>query len=264
MARRKLEKFADLHSYSNVYEYGYAELSSPEVAGELAGGWSERAFDQERPLVLELGCGRGEYTVALARYDSSHNYIGVDRKGARMWHGATEALELGLTNAVFLRTDINLLPLAFAPSEVSELWITFPDPQMKRTRARLLSSHFFASYNRYVKPGGLVHLKTDSTFLYDYTLSLLEVNGIDPIVVLPNLYEEEDRLVQYGIPRILTHYEKQWLGRGKTIKYIRFALPVQELWLEPESEPVHDDYTSWSQVPGGLLHQVEQAFAQSE
>ena len=108
MARRKLEKFADLHSYPNVYEYGYAELSSPEVAGEIAGGWSERAFDADRPLVLELGCGRGEYTVALAQQDATHNYIGVDRKGARMWHGATEALDKGLTNAAFLRTDINL------------------------------------------------------------------------------------------------------------------------------------------------------------
>lgn len=264
MARRKLEKFADLHSYSNVYEYGYAELSSPEVAEQIAGGWSERAFDADRPLILELGCGRGEYTVALAQQDVTHNYIGVDRKGARMWHGATEALERGISNAAFLRTDINLLPLAFAPGEVSELWITFPDPQMKRTRARLLSSAFFASYNRYLKPDGLVHLKTDSTFLYEYTLSLLEVNGIEPIVALPDLYQEEQVLTQYGIPRILTHYEKQWLGRGKVIKYIRLALPVREQWLEPACEPEHDDYTSWSQVPGGLLHQVEQAFAQEE
>ena len=264
MARRKLEKFADLHSYPNVYEYGYAELPSPELAGSLAGGWSERAFDAERPLILELGCGRGEYTVALAQHDSQSNYLGIDRKGARMWHGATEALAQGLPNAAFLRTDINLLPLAFAPSEVSELWITFPDPQMKRTRARLLSSYFFASYNRYLKPDGVIHLKSDSTFLYEYTLSLLKANDIQPLVALPDLYQEEEVLTQYGIPRILTHYEKQWLGRGKVIKYIRFALPIREHWLEPECEPEHDNYTSWSQVPGGLLHEVEQAYAQKE
>ena len=135
---------------------------------------------------------------------------------------------------------------------------------MKRTRARLLSSTFLASYNRYLKPDGVVHLKTDSTFLYEYTLSLLEVNGVEPIVALADLYQEEALLTQYGIPRVLTHYEKQWLGRGKVIKYIRFALPMREQWLEPESEPEHDDYTSWSQVPGGLLHQVERAFAQEE
>ena len=135
---------------------------------------------------------------------------------------------------------------------------------MKRTRSRLLSSAFFASYNRYLKPDGVVHLKTDSTFLYEYTLSLLEVNDIQPLVALPDLYQEEQVLTQYGIPRVLTHYEKQWLGRGKVIKYIRFTLPKRTQWLEPECEPEHDDYTSWSQVPGGLLHQVEQAFAQEE
>ncbi len=260
MARRKLEKFADLHGYPNVHEYGYADLSSPIIAKELAGRWGKRAFDTDRPLILELGCGRGEYTVALAREDKTCNYLGVDRKGARMWYGATEALHLGVTNAAFLRTDIKLLPLAFASGEVSELWITFPDPQMRRTRARLLSSYFFTTYNRFLRSGGLVHLKTDSQFLYVYTLSLLEVNGLEPVVALSNLYQEEMCLVELGIPRILTHYEKQWLGRGKTIKYIRFALPERDQWLEPESEPTPDDYTSWTQVPRGLLYRVEQEY----
>lgn len=260
MARRKLQKFEDLHSYANVYEYGYAELSTPEMQSALPGSWAERAFDAPRPLVLELGCGRGEYTVALAQALPECNYLGIDRKGARIWSGATEGLSLGLSNAAFLRTDINLLPMIFAPGEVSQIWITFPDPQMKRTRARLLSSYFFETYARFLTPDGLVHLKTDSGFLYEYTLSLLAANGIEPIAALADLYREEEILEQIGVPRILTHYEKQWIGRGKTIKYIRFALPQGVSWIEPECEPEHDDYTSWSQVPGGLLHQVEQEY----
>jgi tRNA (guanine-N7-)-methyltransferase len=192
--------------------------------------------------VLELGCGKGEYTVGLARRYPGKNFIGIDIKGARMWKGAREALEEKLTNAAFLRTHIELIRHFFADSEVSEIWITFPDPQMKKTNKRLTSTRFMKEYSRILKENGLIHLKSDSPFLYSYTREMIRVNNLELLHETDDLYHsgmEEDLL------EIRTFYEQQWLSRGLSIKYLRFICPKQQEWVEPEIEIEKDSYRSF-------------------
>ena len=207
----------------------------------LKGKWAREFFKNENPLILELGCGKGEYTVQLAARNPHINYIGVDIKGARLWKGAKLALEKGLKNVAFIRTNIELIPQFFAPDEVDEIWLTFPDPQMRKTRKRLTSTGFIGRYRKFLKPNGLIHLKTDSKFQYDYTYALVMLNQFEGVANTDNLYEWEhlnDTL------RIRTFYEKQWLERGITIKYIAFRLHNNEL-KEPMIEIEKDEYRSF-------------------
>lgn len=257
MAKKKLKRFADNRQNPLVHEFPYSLLA--EQGCPVRGKWASDVFFNENPIVLELGCGKGEYTVALAQQDAECNFIGVDRKGARLWTGATQALRGQMPNVAFVRTDIHLIRKIFAPGEVDELWITFPDPQMKKTRARLLSSVFFSLYTSFLKPGGIIHLKTDSNFLYTYTQWLLRANGIEPLADTNDLYAI-DNAQRIGVPHVLTFYERQWLLRGKSIKYLRFALPHLERFVEPESEPEHDDYTAMTRVDSQLLDSVDAFF----
>ena len=243
MPKRKLQKFAQNRENPLVHEYPYSELSAVGCAHR--GAWAEQVFGNRNPITIELGCGKGEYTVALARQYPERNFIGIDKKGARLWSGARDALHEGLTNACFIRADIHWLQSIFAHGEIDEVWITFPDPQMKKPRARLLSSVFFAKYTAFLKPLGQIRLKTDSTFLFDYTRLLLEANAIVPLLCLPNLYAS---VAAKALPRVQTYYEQQWLLRGKTIKYISFLLPHRDAFVEPLSEPEHDDYTAWTRM----------------
>ena len=167
MGKGKLAKFADMASYPHVFEYPHSVVE--QVPFEMRGKWREQFFKNDNPIVLELGCGRGEYTVGLGRMYPDKNFIGVDIKGARMWTGATDSLREGMTNVAFLRTNIEIIDRFFAEDEVDEVWITFPDPQMKKVTKRLTSTAFLHRYASFLKTDGIIHLKTDSNFLYAYT-----------------------------------------------------------------------------------------------
>lgn len=243
MPKQKLRKFGELKQMSFVLEYPYPKLV--ESGFPYKGSWAQQFFGGKKNITLELGCGGGEYTVALAERDSHTAYIGVDRKGARIWSGAKDVIQKGLTNVAFLRTDINLITSFFGTEEVDNLWITFPDPMMKKTRRRLLSSFYLEKYAQFLTPGGKIHLKTDSPFLYQYTLDLLRANAIDPICATEDLYGSTEELQKMAIPEVKTRYEKQWLARHMAIKFVVFSLPSgRRSFQEPENEPPIDNYRS--------------------
>ena len=240
MGKGKLAKFADMEALPNVFQFPMAHAMGD---CPMRGRWHE-AFGNDNPIVLELGCGRGEYTVGLARRTPEKNFIGVDIKGSRMGTGATEAHREGIANAAFLRTHIEFIDRFFAPDEVAEIWLTFSDPQMKKATKRLTSTHFLERYRRFVTDGGLIHVKTDSQFLYTYTRLLIEKNALPTEVMTDNLYATPSDGVESAIQ---TYYESMWRARGIDIKYIRFRLPHAPTPLqEPEEEIPLDEYRSYS------------------
>lgn len=241
MGKNKLRKFSEMERLDFVFQYPWAELQKNGF--NLRGHWHEDFFKNDNPIVLELGCGKGEYTVGLAKAFPDRNYIGIDIKGARMWTGATEAARQSMNNVAFLRTDIELLPNFFAPGEVAEIWITFPDPQMKKVRKRLTSTRFLELYRQVLADGGLINLKTDSPFLYTYTKLLTAENSLTPQVETDNLYASG---LADDILNIRTFYEQQWLDRGLTIKYLRFPLDHSTHLREPDVEIEPDTYRSFS------------------
>ena len=241
MGKGKLAKFADMETYENVFQYPYSVVE--HVPFEMQGHWHEQYFHNQNPIVLELGCGKGEYTVELAKRHPDKNFIGVDIKGARMWTGATQALNEGLKNVAFLRTNIEIIERFFAQDEVQEIWLTFSDPQMKKATKRLTSSWFLYRYSLILRAGGIIHLKTDSNFLFTYTRELLRTNSIEPLFCTSDLYSESTPPLDLDIR---THYEQQWLSRGITIKYLRFALPSPLPQLsEPDVDIPLDTYRSY-------------------
>ena len=258
MGKGKLAKFADMETYENVFQYPFSVIDN--VPFEMQGHWREQYFHNDHPIVLELGCGKGEYTVELAKLYPDMNFIGVDIKGARMWTGATQALNEGLKNVAFLRTNIEIIERFFAKDEVQEIWLTFSDPQMKNPRKRLTSTYFMERYRKFLVDGGIIHLKTDSNFLFTYTTYMVEKNH------LPLLYMTED-LYHLGGPRnilgspmsilespsnldpkvlsIQTYYESMWIARGLNIKYMKWQLPREGELQEPDVEIELDDYRSY-------------------
>ena len=238
MSKGKLAKFADIADYPHVFEYPFSVVE--DVPFNMRGHWREQFFKNDNPIVLELGCGRGEYAVGLARRYPDCNFIGVDIKGARMWSGATEALNEGLKNVAFLRTNIEIIDRFFAPDEVNEIWLTFSDPQMKKATKRLTSTYFLTRYRRFLVDGGLINLKTDSNFLFTYTKYVCEVNHL-PMEFCGPLPSQP-----MGALAIRTYYEQQWLARGITIKYLRFRLPAEGELVEPDVEIPLDDYRSYN------------------
>ena len=239
MGKNKLAKFEDMERFENVIQVPYRKLQQENF--ELKGKWAADFFKNENPLILELGCGKGEYTVELAEKNPSFNYIGVDIKGARMHVGAKQALTKNLKNVAFLRTNIEIINHFFAENEVTEIWLTFPDPQMKKTRKRLTSTFFLQLYIQFLKKNGIVHLKTDSNFQYTYTNALVHLNKFEILAETNNLYESE---ILNDTLQIKTFYEKQWLSRGITIKYLAFRLNERE-FMEPEVEIEKDEYRSF-------------------
>lgn len=219
----KLEKFAEMTRMANVIQCPRHEL----LAGTFPyrGRWSSEVFKAGQPVVLELGCGRGEYTVALAESDPTRGFVGIDIKGARMYHGARRALDNNIDNARFLRTEVELLNAFFNPGEVDEIWITFPDPQMKKVNKRLTSARFLESYRRILRPGGRISLKTDSPFLFEFTKRIIAENGFEIEEITDDLYGSGNADPEKSIK---TAYECQWLARGKKIKLIRFRLTAEE------------------------------------
>jgi hypothetical protein len=244
MGKGKLEKFAEMETFKNVFQYPFSVLEN--VPFDMKGHWCEDYFKNNHPIVLELGCGKGEYTVGLARLFPDVNFIGVDIKGARMWTGAKQALAEGLDNVAFLRTNIEMIDRFFAPDEVREIWLTFSDPQMKNARKRLSSTYFMNRYRRFLVDGGVVHLKTDSNFLFTYTSLMVEKNQLPLLQKTADLYHTAD--VDEATRRILsiqTYYESMWMERGLNIKYIKFRLPHEGQLEEPDVEIPLDDYRSY-------------------
>lgn len=221
MAQKKLFRFAEVTRFPNVLEY-------PE---NMKGEWSA-FFKNDNPIVLELACGRGEYTIGLAKLHPNKNFIGVDVKGNRMYIGAKYAIDHNLNNAGFLRTQIEMCDNYFAPGEIDEIWITFPDPQLRlsKLRKRLTHPRFLRLYKQFLKPGGKIHLKTDSPDLYDFTLTVAEMYNLQVLVSCDNVYAEEAVSVELNIK---THYESMDIARSKRVHYICFTLP--------ESLPEIDD-----------------------
>lgn len=254
MSKGKLQKFAEMETFKNVFQYPYGVIS--EVPFEMKGHWREQYFHNDNPIVLELGCGKGEYTVGLARVYPNINFIGVDIKGARIYTGAKQALEGGLDNVAFLRTSIEIIDRFFAKDEVQEIWLTFSDPQMKNVHKRLSSTFFLNRYRNFLIDGGLVHLKTDSNFLFTYTTYLVERNKLPLLFRTEDLYSNETNGVQASdfdertkeILGIHTYYENQWIERGLNIKYMKFSLPTAGVLEEPEVEIELDDYRSFKRT----------------
>lgn len=253
MGKNKLRKFAEMQEFDCVYQYPFGRLQAEGFP--LRGQWHPEVFRNDNPLTLELGCGKGEYTVELARRFPQRDFIGIDIKGARIYTGARQVHTEGIGNAAFLRTDIELLPSFFAPGEVSEIWITFPDPQMKKTRRRLISTRFLDLYRRICAPGAVVNLKTDSPFLYEYTRRLVALNNLECLADTEDLYAEPEGTLPESLLSIRTFYEQQWLSRGKKIKYISFRLPAADTALqEPQEDDIEkDDYRSF---PRGVAQEM--------
>ena len=244
MGKGKLAKFAEMETFKNVFQYPFSMVD--KVPFDMQGLWRLRYFRNNNPIVLELGCGKGEYTVGLGKLFPDINFIGVDIKGARMWTGARLALEQKMENVAFLRTNIEIIDRFFAKDEVQEIWLTFSDPQMKNPRKRLTSTFFMERYRRFLTGGGLIHLKTDSNFLFTYTRLMIEKNRLPVDVITDDLYDRTPPVLA-GSPllSIQTYYESIWINRGLNIRYIRFHLPQEGRLQEPEEEIPLDEYRSY-------------------
>jgi tRNA (guanine-N7-)-methyltransferase len=225
MSKNKLSRFAELKTLSNVIESGIDEVFNKNHS--LYGKWSENWFKNTKPIVLELGCGKGEYTIKLAERYPDKNFIGIDIKGARMWVGARKAIEMGMSNVVFLRTRIEFISSFFGSKEIDEIWITFPDPQEIKSRKnkRLTSSVFLNKYNFFLKHNGIINLKTDNVNLYNYTLNLAIKNNFNILVHTDDLYQSEHIDKTHDIK---TYYEQMFLQEGKSIHYLQFTMNGNE------------------------------------
>lgn len=240
MGKNKLAKFARMEEYPHVFQYPFSILK--ERGFDMKGRWNECFFKNNNPIVLELGCGKGEYTVGLAKLFPNKNFIGVDIKGARMFTGATQALNEGLSNVAFLRTHIELIANFFDQGEVAEIWITFPDPQMKKVTKRMTSTRFMEMYGKILGDGSIIHLKSDSNFMTTYTYEMVKVNNLSILYYTTDLYHSD--LVD-DILKIQTFYEQQWLARGLNIKYLKFEYKHLAEWIEPDVEIEKDEYRSF-------------------
>ncbi|MBK7384874.1 MAG: tRNA (guanosine(46)-N7)-methyltransferase TrmB [Flavobacteriales bacterium] len=225
MGKNKLSRFAENSTFAHVLQPSFTELVENGLA--LRGKWNADFFERDAPLVLELGCGGGEYTVGLAQLQPQKNYIGVDIKGARIWRGARTAKELGLANVGFIRTHVDHILKCFGPQEVDEIWLTFSDPQIGKARKRLTSPLFLDRYKQILKPGGLIHLKTDSPLLYEYTLEQIAERELPIHEQSANVYADlvlRVSVEEQAVMNIRTFYEQMWLAEGRTIHYVRFGV----------------------------------------
>ena len=241
MGKNKLHKFDEIAEWPHVFQYPFHVLQA-DGGCSLKGAWGTKVFHNDHPIVLELGCGRGEYTVGLGRLFPDKNFIGIDIKGARMWTGAKESYAADMKNVAFLRTHIELITCFFAPEEVSEIWLTFPDPQMKKVNKRLTGTRFMKLYRAILRGKGLIHLKTDSPFMYAYTRAMIEANRFPVEACTDDLYHAG---MADEILSIQTGYEQQWRERGLTIKYIRFVCEPRDRLIEPDVTIEPDTYRSY-------------------
>lgn len=238
-----------METFPCVLQYTFARLQAEGFP--FKGKWASDFFHNGNPIVLELGCGKGEYTVGMAKRFPDKNFIGIDIKGARIYTGARQVNEQHIGNAAFLRTGIENLEAFFAPNEIAEIWITFPDPQMQHARRRLTAARFLNMYAPLIGAKGRVHLKTDSPFLYTFTERLARENSLIIHHNTADLYASDATTdIPAYVTDIRTFYEKQWLGRGKHIKFLSFSLPVDTPLINPAEDDIpRDDYHSY---PRGL------------
>jgi tRNA (guanine-N7-)-methyltransferase len=219
MAKKKLKQYSELSSFPHVFQTPFNEVMGRDYY--MKGKWHRTFFNNENPIVLELGCGKGEYAVGLAEKYPDKNFIGIDIKGARIWRGAKTSLERGMKNIAFIRTKVDFINSIFDKDEVCEIWITFPDPQEGKSKKRLTSARFLNSYKKLLKPDGMIHLKTDSELLYEFTSEIIKKNGLPLILATNDLYNSfpNDEILS-----IKTFYENQFLEKGLKITYIKFSL----------------------------------------
>lgn len=225
MPKNKLMKFDEMKTMERVFEPSMSEFI--DVDYPLKGNWNKDVFKNDNPIILELGCGKGEYSVGLGRKYPNKNFVGIDIKGARVWRGAKDANEENLTNVAFLRNVVDFVEHFFAENEVDEIWLTFSDPQPKKPNKRLSSREFIKRYKKILKPNGIIHLKTDNTLLYHSTLEEIEEYGYEVLENSNNIYEKDwerfDKETQ-DILNIRTHYETLFANKGFKIKYVAFRV----------------------------------------
>ena len=294
MGHGKLKKFAENETFRCLLQPDASSvLAKPEGSRELVlrdhavkGNWNRDMFEKPQPIVLELGCGKGDYTIALARRHPEMNFIGVDIKGARLWKGAKEATEQAMGNVAFLRTRIEFIDAFFGPGEVSEIWLTFSDPQLRGSEnARLTSPLFLQRYSRFLVPGGIVHLKTDSRFLYEYTQSVIRANGLPVLASGTDIYHEGIQVMRsegkmdrgshssvmagltghleipgqagndvFDLPAVFevqTFYETMFLKMGLPITYLAFRLDRSGLPAGASfAYPTDFDAAYWREAEG--------------
>jgi len=226
MGQKKLIRFAELLTFTNVLQYPQG----------MKGNWQNQ-FGNQNPITLELACGKGEYTVGLSQMYANRNFIGVDVKGNRIWVGAKKAIQQGLNNATFLRTQIDKIHEYFAPGEVEEIWLTFPDPQLRTSRAKKRLTHpkFLELYQHFLIPNGTIHLKTDSPVLYNFTKLVLKLHNLSAEVDLDNVHQTEHNITELEIK---THYEGLDIAQSNRIHYLRFRLP--QVKLENKDDSLHE------------------------
>lgn len=231
MGKGKISKFEEMKTFQNVFQPSFGEVFNKDF--HLKGKWAAGHFRNSHPIILELGCGKGEYTVGLATVFPEKNFIGVDIKGARIWTGAKKAQEEKMTNVAFIRTRIEFINSFFGQDEVDEIWLTFPDPQLKkrRNKKRLTAPRFLNSYRGFLRDHGSIHLKTDNPVLYHYTLELVKQNSLNLVYATDDLYGSGDSDSIFGIQ---TFYEKQFIDEGRQIYYLKFELPGDHTIIEPE------------------------------
>ncbi len=229
MAKKKLQRFAEIPKFNNVVQAGVDEVLNNEH--RLCGKWGEFFFCSPNPIVIELGCGKGEYTVGLANLFPERNFLGVDIKGSRIWSGARHAYENKMQNVGFLRTRIEMISSFFEREEIDQIWLTFPDPQLKKARKRLTSPAFLNRYRRFLRSGGPVHLKTDSLELHNYTLSVIRANGLELLEATTDLYSSVHAREENSIK---TYYETRYLEQGKSICYLKFKVDCLKEIEDPD------------------------------
>lgn len=233
MSKNKLRKFEETREFKRVFQPPFEEVFQRDYP--LKGNWNKEVYGNNNPLVLELGCGKGEYTIGMAKHYQDKNFLGVDIKGARIWKGAKISNEENILNSAFLRTRIEFIESFFAPGEVEEIWLTFPDPQAKerRMKKRLSGPRFLSLYQKFLIPNGVVHLKTDSSLLYEYTLELVKYNQFEVLFTTNDLYNSG---LKDDILGIKTFYENQYLAQGIKINYMKFRLPAGKMIMELPDE----------------------------
>lgn len=219
MGKNKLAKFAENETFTNLFQH--TDYAVREQGFPMRGRWHGDYFKNDNPIILELGCGKGDYTVALARRFPDKNFIGVDRKGARLWRGCKTATEEPLPNVAFIRARIEDIEHFFAAGEVAEIWVTFPDPQVKKERHRLISPVFVGKYKKILADDGVVHLKTDSRFLYEYVVELVAAQRWQLLENIEDVYAQGDNPL---LTEIQTFYEQMWLAQGEKISYVAFKV----------------------------------------
>lgn len=231
MVKRKLTRFAEVETFNHVVQPPFNEVLNKDY--QFKGKWSNDFFKNENPIILELGCGKGEYTVGMARQNPNINFLGIDIKGARIWSGAKTAQLENLYNVGFLRTRVDFVNSFFDLDEIQEIWITFPDPQPKKYYKRLTSTRFLDYYKKIIQSNGFIHLKTDNTDLYQYTKRVIVKNKLELITDINDLY---NTIIDDPVLSIKTFYEEQFLNEGKLIHYLKFKLKKTKDLEEPENE----------------------------